>query len=230
MGVFAGPEIVEDGLVLALDAGNTKSYPGTGTTWTDLSGSNNGTLVNGPTYSSADGGSIVFDGSNDYVSSSNPIVLGNSPRTLAAWCKGTSTDKIPLSLTTSPAGTANVVFAFSAVSSSLVNVYGGNNTYDENNIPVSINFIDGNWHQMLVTWDGNNPGTLLVYGDGSQVGSRVRGAGEAYNTKSGYMVGVWYDFNRYYNGNIAQVSIYNKALTAAEVSQNFEALRSRFGI
>ena len=68
MGVFAGPEITESGLVLALDAGNLKSYPTTGTTWTDLSGrGNTGTLTNGPTYSSANGGSIVFDGVNDYV-------------------------------------------------------------------------------------------------------------------------------------------------------------------
>ena len=57
-----------NGLVLALDAANTKSYPGSGTTWTDLSGrGNTGTLTNGPTYSSANGGSIVFDGTNDYV-------------------------------------------------------------------------------------------------------------------------------------------------------------------
>jgi hypothetical protein len=68
MGVFAGPEIAESGLVLALDAGNLKSYPTTGTTWTDLSGNGNtGTLTNGPTYSSANGGSISFDGTNDYV-------------------------------------------------------------------------------------------------------------------------------------------------------------------
>jgi len=233
--VDGGENIVRDGLVLHLDA--KYSYPGaTGTnpdvfTWYDLSGNeNHGELKNGVSYSGTGGGSLVFDGVDDYITSSNPIVLGNNPRTLEVWCKGTSTDRVPLALSTSPSLTPNVVFAFSAVSSSLVNVYGGNNTYDENNIPVSINFIDGNWHQMLVTWDGNNPGTLLVYGDGSQVGSRVRGAGEAYNTKSGYMVGVWYDFNRYYNGNIAQVSIYNKALTASEVSQNFEALRSRFGI
>ena len=55
-------KMVTDGLVLCLDAANTKSYPGSGTTWSDLIESNNGTLVNGPTYSSADGGSIVFDG------------------------------------------------------------------------------------------------------------------------------------------------------------------------
>jgi hypothetical protein len=63
-----GPNIVTNGLVLALDAANTKSYPGSGTTWRDLSGNgNNGTLTNGPTFNSQNGGNIVFDGSNDYV-------------------------------------------------------------------------------------------------------------------------------------------------------------------
>ena len=68
MGLAHSPSLVMNGLVLALDAANPKSYPGSGTTWTDLSGrGNTGTLTNGPTYSSANGGSLVFDGTNDYV-------------------------------------------------------------------------------------------------------------------------------------------------------------------
>jgi hypothetical protein len=64
--------IISNGLILYLDAGNAASYPGSGTTWTDVSGNiNTGTLTNGPTYSSANGGSIVFDGSNDYVLANN---------------------------------------------------------------------------------------------------------------------------------------------------------------
>jgi hypothetical protein len=64
--MFVGPNIITDGLVLALDAGSKKSYSGSGTTWKDLSGNgNNGTLVNGPTFDSGNGGSIVFDGFND---------------------------------------------------------------------------------------------------------------------------------------------------------------------
>jgi hypothetical protein len=71
MSCFAGPSAVTSGLVLELDAANTKSYTGSGTTWTDLSGNgNNGVLTNGPTYSSLNGGYIVFDGINDYVTCS----------------------------------------------------------------------------------------------------------------------------------------------------------------
>ena len=81
------PKIVTDGLVLYLDAANTKSYPGTGTVWTDISRTNNnGTLTNGPTYTSTFGGSIVFDGTNDSVVSANTInITGASARTMNIW-------------------------------------------------------------------------------------------------------------------------------------------------
>jgi hypothetical protein len=94
MGVFAGIErnwasqtnagrthiatkgIVQSGLVLNLDAGVSSSYPGSGTTWTDLSGNGNtGTLTNGPTYNSANGGSLVFDGVDDYVNVGTPSIV-----------------------------------------------------------------------------------------------------------------------------------------------------------
>jgi hypothetical protein len=226
--VLPNENIVTDGLVLYLDAGKAESFGGDGTTWRDLSGeNNNGTLVNGVGFTEDYGGSLIFDGVDDYVTSSNSIVLGNNPRTLEVWCKGTSTDRVPLALSTSPGSTPNVAFAFAAYTSSVFRVYGGTGTYDEQ-FPVSFNFIDGNWHQMLVTWDGNNPGTLLVYGDGSQVGSRIRGAGEAYNTTSGYIVGTWYDFNRHYNGQISSARVYNRALSAAEVLQNYNATKYRY--
>ena len=86
MGFYRGPKIVTNGLVLYLDAANKKSYPGTGTTWTDLSGlGNNGTLTNGPTFNSANGGSIVFDGVDDYVSVANNSSLNASTQTVSVW-------------------------------------------------------------------------------------------------------------------------------------------------
>jgi len=76
MGTFGGAQpIVTDGLVFAVDAANYESYPGSGTTWSDLVGSNNGTLINGPTFDSGNGGSIVFDGTNDYIDCGNPTEL-----------------------------------------------------------------------------------------------------------------------------------------------------------
>ena len=82
---YAFGQIVTNGLVLALDAADRNSYPDSGTTWTDLSGNgSNGTLINGPTFSSVNGGSIVFDGLNDYVNISTPVNLTN-PSTICAF-------------------------------------------------------------------------------------------------------------------------------------------------
>lgn len=84
--MYTGPTIITDGLVLYLDAANPKSYPTTGTTWSDLSGNeNNGTLINGPTFNLSNNGSIVFDGVNDYGSLGNSLGNGFSQITVNAW-------------------------------------------------------------------------------------------------------------------------------------------------
>ena len=91
MGLGHSPSVVTSGLVLALDAGNTKSYPGTGTTWTDLSGnSNTGTLISSPTFSSVNGGSLTFNGSTNYVDCGNATNLQLYTGTIAAWIKASS--------------------------------------------------------------------------------------------------------------------------------------------
>ena len=88
MGVTYNNRIVTDGLVLCLDAASKRSYPGTGTTWTDLVGSNNGTLVNGPTFDAGNGGSVVFDGSDDRVDCTSPSEIDSiSEITMIAWVR-----------------------------------------------------------------------------------------------------------------------------------------------
>ncbi len=91
---FTGAPVVDSSLQLWLDAGQTSSYSGTGTTWTDLSGnSRTGTLTSGPTYSSANGGSIVFDGTNDYVeliNDSRTQFTNKSQATIEAWVNASS--------------------------------------------------------------------------------------------------------------------------------------------
>jgi hypothetical protein len=89
--IFGTPPIVTNGLVLHLDAGSRQSYPGSGTTWNDLSGNGyNGTLTNGPTFNTANQGSIVFDQANDIVSFSG-VVLTNT-HTVNIWIYPTSSD------------------------------------------------------------------------------------------------------------------------------------------
>ena len=87
MSTIGGPNVVDSGLVLELDAGNIKSYQSGSTTWFDKSGfANNGTLVNGPTFNTGSGGSIVFDGVDDYVTTSGlSNTHSTSSLTLEAW-------------------------------------------------------------------------------------------------------------------------------------------------
>ena len=86
MSVEGGPDIVTNGLVLYLDAANNRSIVSGSTTWFDLSrNGNTGSLINGPTYSSANGGSIVFDGANDYVACGNLTTLNNM--SIGMWVK-----------------------------------------------------------------------------------------------------------------------------------------------
>jgi hypothetical protein len=96
MGFNYSPKIVSSGLILYLDAANTRSYPGSGTTWTDLSRSNsNGTLINGPSFNSANGGGIAFDGTNDGVTlpASSLWNIGASDFTIEFWFRRTGTNQ-----------------------------------------------------------------------------------------------------------------------------------------
>jgi hypothetical protein len=91
MGLAHSPSIITQNLVLCLDAANPKSYPTTGTTWTDLSGNgNNGTLVNGVGYNTANGGALVFDGADDYITSLFATTSGQAV-TYAGWLYSTET-------------------------------------------------------------------------------------------------------------------------------------------
>jgi hypothetical protein len=233
MGVFAGVErnwasqtntgrthiatkgIVQSGLVLNLDAGVSSSYPGSGTTWTDLSGNgNNGTLVNGPTYSSSNGGIFTLDGVNDYISI--PINLTNTQYTIIATARYT--------------GSANQRVISSNSGNWLMGWWGGqtNKYYAEGWVSNSGGgTAETNWICYAAT--GNQPAdSWSLYRNGvSIVGPNANGV----NGPNGIRVGQ----SGVYTGEISacQVSYilaYNRVLTASEISQNFNALRSRFGI
>jgi len=224
VGVFAGPEIVEDGLVLALDAGNTKSYPGSGTAWSDLSGKgNNGTLVNGPTYSSSNGGSLVFDGTNDYVSVSNSNSLNPLTNTLICWAKSNTATWNEYGFLMSK---RDVFVMHPQINSTSVFYY-----YRLNNAWVAqIITVDNiqQWNMYACSWDGT---TLSAYLNGNLINSGVKTG--PLNTSDTGVLEIGRDDglgSRVFNGNIGLAQLYNRALTAPEVKQNFNALKGRFGI
>jgi hypothetical protein len=139
------PEIVTNGLVLNLDAGFVPSYPRSGTTWSDLSlNGNNGTLTNGPTYSSDGGGSIVFDGTNDYIAFTDSNLLPTAGLTLSCWFKTSVGDKWLIDKSA-----AGVVNGYNLISTS---ANGIQLTINNRQFSLSNSIITGNWMVITGTW------------------------------------------------------------------------------
>ena len=223
MATLYSPKIVTNGLVLCLDAGNIKSYPSSGTAWNDLSGNNNnGTLTNGPTFNSANGGSIVFDGTNDYTQTAYTAQLNDF--TICSWFKSTSSS-----------GHARIAdkkydTGFWFGSNNSPNLWGGavKQATNYNSITLS----DNQWHFLVMERSGTS---LTVYGDCiTNTNTTVCGAGSLDTTalslggtiNDGHPAGQ----RDWFTGNIAQVSIYNRALSASEILQNFNATKARFSL
>ena len=225
MALAHSPKIITDGLVLCLDAGNTKSYSGSGTTWNDLSGNGNtGTLTNGPTYSSDNGGSIFFDGTNDYVSLVDN--LGDPQQfTIEFWAYPTQLNfdsnnnyrRIFIPSGASTNGNNSVLIEQSGYIS--FRVPGGT----ANNMQGSGYSGTNEWGYAVCTYDQSNK---KIYFNGS-LKNTVAESGVTVDFGSPQIV----DPNsQTFKGNISNFRIYNRALTASEIQQNFNALKGRFGI
>ena len=221
--VISSSSIVTSGLVLNLDAGNTASYPGSGTTWTDLSGNgNNGTLTNGPTYNSANYGSIVFDGSNDYVAL--PSIDTNSNFTLNFWVKSSS-DGSPTIFSGNAASGYLQIRMYSSLS-----IYGGSISLVKSFVAELGNFGSStattlnSIHNITITKSGT---TFSAYVNGNFKNTLT--VAQTFTT-TGQTLGINTSNSEPFSGNIYSFSYYNRALSAAEVSQNFNALRYRYGI
>ena len=230
MSLFHSPSLVTSGLVLCLDAGNSKSYPGSGTTWTDLSGrGNHGTLVNGPTYNSANGGAIVFDGVDDTVAI--PAILNAYPFTVIAavshrtdWDSSNRMDQI---LNMSIAGqrvSCGITDSWQPAGAVTL-MYGGSNHWTCN--PPSTIGPDS-WHQLAWTVIGSNNADHKIYIDG--VSQTLINNGGAHGGAGAWNLGNNNGGSEGWRGSINSVIIYNRALSAAEVQQNFNALRGRYGV
>lgn len=229
--------IVTDGLVLHLDAGNPNSYPGSGTTWTDLSGNgNNGTLTNGPTYSSSNGGSIVFDGINDFAEIANPTALQNQSFSISIWARPGTQDASIISIIDFDHDSKQGWVLQSEDATS--NRYYYLAWHDGSNFQPSGSFGSGKGIQLTTSsWQNVvfcKSGTSLIgYLNGNQVYSATASNGNvAYinGIKVRICSGFVLTTGREFTGNISSVKIYSKALTATEVTQNFNALRGRYGL
>ena len=223
MGLAHNPKIVTDGLVLCLDAANPKSYPGTGTTWSDVSkNGNDGTLTNGPTYSSDNKGNFSFDGVDDYVTL-NTFSFDVGNWTLEAISNSNTTYQGIITGGKFQAGlgyfclypnamllqnsTATAAIDGSHLDGNFHHLVG---TVDRSDNTIKF-YVDGVLKSTNTTWDGTTTTSLSV-----AVGALLRPAISA--------------VVRNHNGEIPLVKIYNRALTESEIKQNFAATRGRYGI
>jgi len=228
--------IVTDGLVLHLDAGNGASYPGSGTTWTDLSGNgNDGTLTNGPTYDSSNGGSIVFDGDNDYIDLgtigvSHPLQLDNG-LTISWWgIRGSGGDVFQRIIDKSNSGVAANGWGIyprntTTPESQLTLAYNGT----DNIINSSTNISSTSWQNWSLTWDQPS-GNWIWYLNGSADNS----GSTTYNiptVETNAKIGTWnHSTAREYKGKFSSFLIYTRPLTPSEITQNYNVLKGRYGL
>jgi hypothetical protein len=236
--------IVTNGLVLNLDAAKTDSYPGTGTTWRDLSGrGNNGTLINGPTFSGiGKQASIVFDGADDYVLNNTLTPLITNQLTISVWFFATdvSTDNFIISSENSTFNNSKFLLFQDKVAffSGRVNTYTfipGDSTTGNIRMEFASNSeVLNQWVNITCTFIANNSTGIRGYKNGIEdPNSPVNAStvGPLSSTDPLY-IGLRNPSTdqRFFDGRIGAVQIYNRALTAQEITQNFNALRGRYGI
>jgi hypothetical protein len=219
MGISGGPDMIQDGLVLALDASDKNSYPGSGTAWTDMSGNNNsGSLVNGPTFNSANGGSIVFDGTNDRVST--PF-KPSGYRSYFIWVRYNIITG--LSNGYSLTGTQEVnAYNYIGISNGGYFYY----YFGTNGQEVTSTILNPNtWYYQGITL--SNDGFARAYLNGNLISTLSSGVGNT--STSEFSVGC-VNQNHFINGNISSVIQYNRTLSASEILQNYNSIKSRFNL
>jgi len=224
--LYHSPRIVTDGLVLCLDAGNTKSYPGSGSTWTDLSGKGNvGELVNSPTYNSSNLGYFQFV-TDDYARIPNNTDLNTQTPSVEVWVKTNNTNQNGFWF---EKGTVNTQYSLFQEGTGIQwrqNIGGVTNLTTTTATYMNTT----SWYQVVGTYTS---GARRLYINGTLVNSDAQSGTIATNS-GGMSIGVYggYSGGRgyYYNGNLSICRVYNRVLTASEIQQNFNALRSRFGI
>ena len=212
--MYYSPRIVTSGLVLALDAAERLSYPRTGTTWRDLSGnSNNGTLTNGPTFSAANMGSIVFDGVDDYVTSPFSTTSGQSV-SYVGWLYSTE----------STATYRNFV------DSNLIKPMiwwnpTGQIEFDTTNNFTTTAVYRNKWvHVALTKPSGSSIASYYVDGILASIGT------ELYTTPAVTPTLFNRSASNTWKGYSSNIQIYNRSLSATEILQNYNATKSRFGL
>jgi len=225
-------KIVTNGLVFALDAGDNNSYPRSGTTWYDLAGSNNLTLYNSPSFNPNNGGHFVFDGANDYMTIQSPSInLSTTQISVSTWYWGNTTQTATTYFRGKNAAGGREFLAHLPYSNG--NIYwdaGDNGAANTafNRIYKASSGAHVGWNHWVFTKNATS-GTMYIYRNGSLWHS---GTGLTQNIGSivAFELGGHSGTYIYDNGKIANIQIYNRELSISEITKNYNAQKSRFGL
>ena len=226
MGLSHSPKIVTNGLVLALDAANNKSYPGSGTSWNDLSGNNsNGTLTNGPTFSTGNLGSIVFDGVDDYASF--PTTLSTYPGTITGWFNSTNSGQI-LTITDTTDWHGWIISTSNTdINLNVVAGIGTDSNVSVSNSTTGFRFFSAR----LVSATSRFIDTVISGNITSTQNTVSRNPTGLDNLNLARNGGMWAaQYPAYLSGKISNILIYNRVLSVNEILRNYNATKSRFGL
>ena len=220
MAGFTGASpIVTDGLVFAVDAANYESYSGSGTTWKNLAGSNNGTL-SGTTHGPANGGVFVFDGTDDIIQFSNEIINPNSDFTFESWIRPSDVTLTGTIVSDKDnMGSLQIRFWESGATIQIVDSY-------QVNVGAFTNFtaINNTWYNVTVVRSSN---TYSLYIDGVYKSNFTNSNVYSRGPKT---IGANRDISEEFMGDISIVKFYDRVLSSTEITQNYNALKSRFGL
>jgi hypothetical protein len=222
--------IVKRGLTLHLDAASNSSYPGSGTSWYDLSGNvYNGTLTSGPTYNSGNGGYISFDGVDDYVTmgTATDFATYTNGFTVDLWTYPTSASAFSaiFSSAYSTSGTDWQVYVWYNTS----NKFGTTQRYsgNQNDFNTTNTFPINNWYNVVIT---SNNSTCYIYVNGTSQVSAATGQVNNQPASREVRLGNFKGYPAQYTGRIASCRVYNRALSSSEVTQNYNIQKGRFGL
>lgn len=232
--------LVTENLLIHIDASNASSYPGSGTTWTDLEGNYNTTLVNGPTYSSDDGGAIVFDGTDDYgILGKGISELSNvQAYTFQAWYNFADVASIQLPWAYQRGGLNKMMGSQYHHGTNRLSIYASLTNANQNGYIDNVNLVADTWYN--ITWvfngtGGTNAERAQMYMNGVNQTLGFGAGGISTHTPTFQHYHEMYLGARHtgvgqrFNGKIGEVEIYTSSLTAEEVQQNYNATKGRYG-
>jgi hypothetical protein len=216
MGVKVGPRIIQNGLILDVDAAVPRSYSGTGLTANGLIGGIGGTLVNGTGFGTTNNGFFIFDGTNDYINFGNNSILYQNSGTISAWTKTSSAGSgfrgiIAKRLAYGLFYADNVLVAYD---------WGANTTRS-----TSINIADNTWKNVVMTYQsGVSSGTIIYLNGVSILTTTITISDQTSNLFGGAEANA----SQFASCQISSLNMYNRALAASEVLQNYNAMRGRY--